>query len=115
MRQTDLPASVRRRRAPLPAEATIEGKATLHTTGKVMRAQRKNLRVQVSFRIGPELRELLVAQTLKNGRSLAQEIEDRLHASFEQPALLDRVIGMLHEQREFLRNKFPDEATQEAA
>jgi hypothetical protein len=106
----------------LRASATVDGSATLQATGEVVRAkqtqkqkQKKVARMLVSFRLEPQLRDRLVAETLESGRSLAQTIEDRLRQSFEAPDLLGKIVLMLHEQRQFLNAKFPDEATKEAA
>lgn len=67
--------------------------------GKPGRRAKDQLRVPLSMRITPQVREQLVAQAARSGRSLTQEAEFRLERSFQEDSSLGgpRTAALLRE------------------
>lgn len=64
--------------------------------GRPRREPRPGERVQLSFRVTPEVKRLLDAAAEASGRSQSQEAEYRLQASFDRQDLLTEVLTLAY-------------------
>jgi uncharacterized protein (DUF1778 family) len=61
--------------------------------------ERKGKRVPLNMKTTREIRDLMDKAASESGRSLAQEVEYRLQASFDREAMLNDMRAVLAEQR----------------